>query len=252
MKFIIFVLCFASAAEAAELIYQNDFESGDLATLKCSGNCPGISKQIAFGSYAGDFVLTRDMKTNYRTEVVLGKTGQFHFKQEYWLGLNYWYEDWQIDSDREIAPLQLHVQASSWDKRCNKFKGGASHHAPFVISSKFDTVYFTTFGNNDAWEWPLQRKQWHSIVVHFKISPDPDGYIEAWNNGKYLGKIDGPNSYKSDKCDNPMREPYFKMGVYKWNWKKMTYLSDKRQLIIDNLKIARGDNGYNLVKPASK
>jgi hypothetical protein len=39
------------------------------------------------------------------------------------------------------------------------------------------------------------------------------------------------------------------MGVYKWDWKagRPATQSTRRQLFIDNLKIARGSDGYGLV-----
>jgi hypothetical protein len=70
-----------------------------------------------------------------------------------------------------------------------------------------------------------------------------------WKDGKKLFRVDGPNSPKADGCGKTVGAPYFKMGVYKWVWRagKKATNSSRRQLFIDNLKMAIGPNGYSLV-----
>ncbi len=235
--FMVLFVCFShSPLQAATMTLTNGFESGNLSGFKCSGNCPVVTTSIIrTGKYAGNFVLTPTMATNYRTEVILGNAGVFQFGKEYWVEFNYRYEDWVKDSDGEIAPFQVHAVASSEERACQI--GSAVSTAPFLMISSNDEVRFVTYGGKVLWRGPLQKKQWLNMSIHFKISSGSDGFVEAWKDGVKLGLTKGPNSPKVDKCGNPMKPPYFKKGVYKWNWKTMITQSRRRQLIIDDIKI---------------
>ena len=251
-------LCFYfvnSPLNAAALKFNNSFESGDLGALRCSGNCPKISTvQKKSGKYSADFTLTRNMKRKYRTEVVLknSNVSQFQFDKEYWMGLDYRYEDWKKDKSEEFAPFQVHVNPSSWDKSCKKRKS-AGGKAPFFMTSKNGQVSFKTFGSKTLWKGPIVEKKWLNIVVHFRLSSSSDGFIEVWKDGIKLGRVDGRNSFKKDNC-GLMKPSYLKVGVYKWGWIHGATDSSRRQLFIDNLRIAEGSKGYSLVssEPTSK
>ena len=225
---------YSSVQAATSVTVSNGFESGNLTGLTCSGNCPSVTTSpIKTGKYAGNFDLTPKMKTNYRTEAVLGSKGRFQFGKEYWIEFNYRYEDWAKDSDPEIGPFQIHTTPSSWN--CNL--GSAVGSAPFLMMSSNDEARFVTYRGKVLWRGPVQKKQWMNISVHFKISTGNDGFVEAWKDGVSLGRVNGANSPKVDICGKPMREPYFKMGVYKWNWQRVLTQSSRRQLFIDDLKI---------------
>ncbi len=251
--FVCLFFCFAnSPVNAATIALSNDFESGGLGALKCSGNCPKISTaQKKSGKYSADYTLTRNMKSKYRTEVVLknSNVSQFQFGQEYWMGLDYRYEDWKKDKSEEFAPFQVHVNPSSWDESCKKRKS-AGGKAPFFMTSKNGEVSFKTFGSKTLWKGPIVEKKWLNIVVHFRLSSGSDGFIEAWKDGVKLGRVDGSNSFKKDNCGF-MKPSYLKVGIYKWVWANGGTDSNRRQLFIDNLRIAEGSNGYSLVNSGS-
>lgn len=229
-------LSHSPAQAATSVVVSNGFESGNLNGLTCSGNCPIVTTSpVRTGKYAGNFDLTPKMNTNYRTEAVLGSKGIFEFGKEYWVEFNYRYEDWAKDSDPEIAPFQIHAKASSWDAACNI--GAAVSTAPFLMTSSNDEVRFITYGYKVLWRAPIQKKRWLNMSVHFKISSGSDGFVEVWKDGVKIGMVKGANSPKTDKCGKPMKAPYFKMGVYKWNWKRKVTQSSRRQLFIDDLKI---------------
>ncbi len=221
------------------LIFSNGFESGDLEDWRCSGNCPSVVNSPVFdGSYAGNFVLTRDLPTSYRTEVVVNEGLQFAFGQEYCITMVYRYEDWAVDSDAECGPFQIHTTPSSWDDPdCGT--GSAYSTAPFLMFAQNDLAKFITYGGNILWEGPLEKQQWLTIKVHFRISTGSDGFIEFWKDGVKLGRVEGRNNAGVDGCGEPQREPYFKMGVYKWNWKVERPATDttRRQLYIDKVKV---------------
>ncbi len=240
---------FINLSNAASLKVNNGFESGNLSGIKCSGNCPTVTTSTKVsGKYSGDFSLTQKMRTNYRTEATLGGIGLFDFGKEYWLGLDYFYKDWKKDSNAEIAPFQIHARPSAYapsGKGCHL--GSAVSNAPFLMVSSNDEVRFLTYGRKVLWRGSVQKKQWLNITVHFRMSFGGDGFVEAWKDGVKLGRVNGPNSPKLDKCGKLMRAPYFKMGIYKWDWKRKNTDSSRREIFIDNVKIAEGSNGYSLV-----
>ena len=251
--FVILFFTSISPLNAATLTYSNGFESGNLGGLRNSGNNPTVATSpTANGKYSGNFTLTRNMGTSYRTEATITDgNGSFKFGKEYWVNLDYYYADWAKDSSAEAAPLQVHTSPSSWGLGCDiKTKSGSSSAratAPFLMISKNGQVEIVTYGAKVRWTGPVEIKKWLNIVAHFKISAGSDGFVEMWKDGKKLFRTDGPNSPKSDSCGKHVGDPYFKMGVYKWDWKSKTTGSSRRQLFIDNLKIATGANGASLV-----
>ena len=254
ISIVLLFLYFSSfPVNAATLKVNNSFESGDLGIVKCSGNCPKVSsKQKKTGKYSGDFTLTRNMRTSYRSEAIL-RNGKGHFKRgkEYWLSLDYRYEDWKKDSSADFGPFQVHTTPGSWDKGCGI--GAAYSTAPFFMMTQNGEAKFVTYRGKILWKGPIQKKQWLNITVHFRISAGSDGFVEAWKDGVKIGRVTGSNFHLKDGCGLSMKDTYFKMGVYKWDWKnglKPTN-STRRQLFIDNLKIAEGSNGYSLVSSAS-
>ena len=232
------------------------FESGNLNGFICAGSCPKVtSAQKKTGKYAGNFDLTRNMSTPYRTEAVLAnRAGHFDFGKEYRVSFDYRYENWKNDKSPESAPFQIHTTPSSYDRdkngkrKCFVTKDGkpgsisARATAPIFMSSKNGQVEIVTFGGKKRWSGPVEPKKWLNLVVHFKMSTNNDGFIEVWKDGKKLFRNIGPNTPKHDTCGLALRAPVFKVGVYKWNWKAGRPATDstRRQLLIDNLKITAG------------
>lgn len=236
---------------SAEITYEQGFEEGGgfvdglYDNLKCHGshgNCPKVStEQKKDGSHSMSFDLKyEDRKNTYREEVYVRK-GEYKNGKEYWLSMDYRYEDWKKDSNSEIGPFQVHTRPSTWGEidgvRCAL--GAAVSTAPFLMVSHNGQVRFKTYGGNVLWTGAVEKKKWLNIKVHFKISTDGDGFVEAWYNGEYIGRVDGPTGPKLDKCGKPMRDPYLNLGVYKWDWKKERPATDstRRHLFIDNVKL---------------
>lgn len=229
------------------MVYSNGFERG-LEGVLCAGNCPTIDSSPTFaGAGAISFVLTRDLPINYRTEAVLGPSGVFEFGQEHWIGMAYRHEDYGLDQDTESSPLQVHTTPSSWASECSL--GSAYSTAPVFLAVQNGELRVVTYGGVPMWSGPLEAGRWHRLVLRLRPSTGRDGLVEVWKDGEHLGLVTGANSPVLDKCGKPMRPPYFKMGIYKWNWKTKTTDVARRELLIDELKIARGTDGYALVVP---
>jgi hypothetical protein len=237
-----------SAGSKSSRPIENGFNSGDLTGFKCSGNCPVIDRKTASkADYSGNFILTPDMATPYRTEVTLSNHGVFNFGQDYWFSFRYNYIDWENDSSPESAPFQIHTKPGSWGKACKL--GTAYSTAPFIMVTKDGEARFVTYGGKVLWSGPVQKNHWKKLVVHCRRSADDDGLVEAWIDGVNLGRVAGANSPKTDKCGQPMRDAYLKLGIYKWDWKRKKTDSTRRQLLIDDIKIMAGADGSALLTP---
>jgi hypothetical protein len=257
-------------SSTANLILDNGFEKGGKFEkignnyfwdgFKKSGNYPTRGQAPQRSDKAGKFYLNKagsgtTLGVKYRTEVTVdGDRGKFDFGKEYWISMDYRYENWDSDKYSEVGPLQLHTRGSDWSE-CS-LVGSAHGTAPFLMDTKGNKARFITYGGKVLWEGVIQRKQWLNVIVNFKVSAGSDGFIEVWKDGVKLGRVNGPNSPLKDPCGKPMRTPFFKMGVYKYTWNPKhegKYLTDvtERELWIDNLKIAEGANGFSLVSSAS-
>jgi len=249
---IISILLFASQAYSATVTFNDGFESGTINGFKCSGNCPiaNVSSKMT-GSYGGDFILTRSMTNPYRTEVTTSSSaGDLNVGGEYWVGLNFNHIDWQSDSSSEIAPIQIHLVPSVWGETCGESAVGI---APFYMITSGTTLKFQTYGSVQRWSGQIQLNTWRSVVIHYIPSRTASGLIEAWIDGNKIATVSGQNVDSADKCGEPYADrTYLKLGIYKWDWKsgRPATGSTRRQIYIDNVKIASGSNGYDLVYTA--
>ena len=269
--FISLLFCFISLPlNAATLTVNNGFESSKFGAVstksfgafKCSGNCPKISTtQKKSGKSSAKFALDKTMSTPYRSEIVSNGAGKtLQPGTEYWFSLDYRYENWEKDVSGEMAPFQTHAVPAVWSNKCpgettgKDGQGGKAINYPFWMHSKNGQVVFNTYQGRVLWKGAIEKKKWLNIVVHFRISYNNDGFIEAWKDGVKIGRVNGANTFKSNAC-GLMRPPYLKMGVYKADWRpknqgKRPSTSSRRELWIDNFKFAEGANGLSLVGSA--
>lgn len=70
---------------------------------------------------------------------------------------------------------------------------------------------------------PVQRGVWSMWVIHAKWSPEDDGLLQIWKDGKPMMERTGPNVYGTIGVDYT---PYFKTGIYHPEW----HLDDERKL----------------------
>lgn len=235
---------FILSTASAEILFDKNYNDNKFiqSDYGPAGNWPTVKNKSL------NFYLDRSKSTPYRTEVVLAKRkGHFDFGKEYWLSMDYQYKDWKKDKSAESAPFQIHTTPStSQAKGCFVLSPGGSHaaaaSAPIFMSSKNGQVQIKTYPGKVRWTGPIEKDEWLNIVLHFKLSWDNDGFIEMWKDGKKLFKVTGANSPKWDSCNKRPRQPVFKMGIYKWNWKagKPATDSTRRELLVDNFKVGTG------------
>lgn len=61
----------------------------------------------------------------------------------------------------------------------------------------------------------VQLGVWTSWVIHAKWSPNDDGLIQIWKDGKLLADLKGPNTYGTIGLEYT---PYMKTGIYHPTW----------------------------------
>jgi hypothetical protein len=87
----------------------------------------------------------------------------------------------------------------------------------------------------------IPKGEWIDWVVHIKFSHTNTGILEVWMNGdKVIDRQNMPNSYNDEKY------PYFKFGVYRWDWGTTT---SQRAIFFDEVRIGNGNSSYDEVKP---
>lgn len=90
----------------------------------------------------------------------------------------------------------------------------------------------------------MPRGQWSSIAYRFKRSLTNTGYVEFWLNGKKVTDTSWLNvRTATDYAALGAKDPFMHLGIY-WG---TDHRPDDYILHFENLKIAKGSNGYDLV-----
>jgi len=87
----------------------------------------------------------------------------------------------------------------------------------------------------------LEKSKWLDFVIHARWAYDATGFIEIWKDNKLLLRKSGPN------CYNDNLNPYFKIGIYKWDF-SLSPLT-KRELYVDEVRIGNANANYFDVFP---
>ena len=82
-------------------------------------------------------------------------------------------------------------------------------------------------------------------MFHIRWSYEDEGLLEVWKDGRKVVTQKGPNTY------NDLRGNYFKIGVYKWDWKNRPETSrvERRVLYHDEVRIGGPSARYEDVAP---
>lgn len=253
----------------ARLLITEDFESGKM-TLPRSGNYPTITTApVRAGKYAmKTYLHYKNSPVNYRTEIQLTDP-----KLEAKFGKNYWY-GFSIFLPNDYIPDNVWEIVAQWHGRPDgypDFAPGTEYWRNPIMAlrttggkwdvfntwdSKTNTGWIDkdetdhrVYGGSSTWDLGAYKtERWVDWVFHVKWSYQSNGILEVWKNGELVISRKGPN------CFNDRRGPYFKMGIYKgWQyWWKNDWSFDvakERTLYHDELRIAKGKDGYTVVSP---
>ena len=89
----------------------------------------------------------------------------------------------------------------------------------------------------------IPMNKWIHWVVHIKFSHTNTGILEVWMDGvKVIDRKNMPN------CFNDAKYPYFKFGVYRWEWGTAVA---QRVIYYDEVRVGNKNSSYNEVKPGN-
>lgn len=201
------------------------------------------------GKSALRFELRRnDASKGYRTEFG-EKPG---VRKEVWVGFSNFFPSSFLKDPVQEAVMQFHSQP-------DLNKGEAWRSPPvaliilndrFILDLRHDARAVTKgelkLTRIDL--GPVEKDVWNDWVFHAKWAWDNTGVLEVWKNNKLVvSRKNMPN------CYNDQTDPYFKIGLYKWEWGwKSTPKVQKRVYFVDELTIASGSAGYDRVYPGRK
>ncbi|MFW5440533.1 MAG: heparin lyase I family protein, partial [Methylophilaceae bacterium] len=247
----------------AKVIYTEDFETNTGAitkshpSLHLSGNAPVVVKAEKGitprgGSHMMKSYLHRyNSNTTYRTEATIHRyqnfSGLFEKDKDYWLGVSIFIPaDWSMDyrgtkngkpvEDRLGGGIVLQFHDRSY--KSSTYRSGL----PFVVSHSKDgfRIWNRTDGCRKRPEClantnikntikrfsevaPMKRGQWNDFVMQVKWSPNADGLLKLWVNGKLELDSKGPNYHNEHPASV---YPYFKMGLYQSSFGKSAWSKD--------------------------
>lgn len=90
---------------------------------------------------------------------------------------------------------------------------------------------------------PLLSRRWTRWTVHVVPSPDATGVADVWLDGTQVAHQLGPNVERTDACGHPVVEWNLSLGGTKEDTN-----TSVQEVLFDNVKIAHGSNGYDVVQ----
>lgn len=277
----------------ADYLWKQDFEGAkpgllrqpeDFAALGLTRSSAGPSTEfevvgaphpVRAGTSAFRIKLNRVDNASYRAEVTL-KGAQFQHGREYWMGFSEYLHDWAEDAVSEIV-AQCHIASHPGGADPDNHHGNGPNAFTLIaakgalqarVAKLPDRAYVpdknsATHSTILAWEENrLTGNQWVDWVMHFKVSPEGDGFVRIWRNGKLVSEekslINGQTKWAlcgepiadGSASGQPSQRFYFpKLGIYKSDWRNRPSAVASREVYIDEIRIWAGA-GENLAKVA--
>ncbi|WBQ08344.1 heparin lyase I family protein [Kribbella sp. CA-293567] len=160
-----------------------------------------------------------------------------------------WY-GFSINLAADYAPDRSRDIVSQWHDCDNVDQGCDGGSPPLALMTERGNWKIDFLGNIlDLGAY--QPTQWTDWVFHVKWSTGNDGVLEIWKNGQRMVP-----AYKGRTFTKGPRSPYFKFGIYKWDWNKNKNTNNppsdtrKRVLYYDALRLGNENATYADVDPA--
>ncbi|MCA9362893.1 polysaccharide lyase, partial [Candidatus Kaiserbacteria bacterium] len=238
----------------AKLLFLGDFETGGIQAAdkyhdgwgQQLNNNPSkvTTEQVRAGKYAWKTDFNR-ISSYYgsnkpRSELMKTKPNMMSLDTEYWIGLSvYIPKDWKADSVHEIL-WQMH---------------GADGASPPLDFRTFDDKMYLVHryesnGKNNTdtiWQSSIERGKWIDFIINVKWSGKEDGFLNIWKNENKIYSLKGDVGFGL----NGSGHTFLKIGDYKWRWFTSPTSVTRRVLYHDEIRIAEGSGGYDLVNPGS-
>jgi len=115
-----------------------------------------------------------------------------------------------VPSDFPIVDRRLVV--GQWKQDCGNC---AADHSPAIANRYRSGVFSITIdhagGRQTLFEERADmRGRWHQLVYHIRLTPGPEGVLQAWLDGRQVVDYRGPLGFEDDRDS-----VYFKLGLYR-------------------------------------
>ncbi|BFU45236.1 polysaccharide lyase [Krasilnikovia sp. MM14-A1004] len=200
----------------------------------CEKSLKIVTQPARDGGYAAQFTLDRgdpDVSSSTRSE--LSQPDQQPVAQERWYGFSINLpDDWVPDRSSEIV--------SQWHQQSNN---GSPPLALLTNSGHWKIDFRGEFIDLGSY----QTERWTDWVFHVSWRTDASGVLEVWRDGTQVVARTGRTH------DDGANSPYFKFGIYKWDWDGRPKPSDTshRSMYYDALRIGDQHSGYAAVAPGA-
>jgi hypothetical protein len=255
------------------LIYKNSFDSAWSIPTEPKSNINGLTNESSrFGAVTLDHAIARSGSNSVKFEYLKNDAALYSVsnpdaylyqraelarpsetESEMWYGFsNFFPGSYTFDSIAELV--------FQWHDFPDRNLGETWRSPPLALITQNDKFLFkvrhsaldvntnSTSNQVDFDLGVIPKNEWIDWVVHIKFSYAQDGILEIWKNGFKVVNYDGPN------CYNDYQLPYFKIGLYKWDWTETPSTKEAspntgRIIYYDALKIGNKNTTYEEVAP---
>lgn len=207
------------------VIFQDSFQSGQFGKWRFSENdnyqiaqedperirivdAPGLEA----GRKAVRFCVKR-APNSFRSEISLPHEQGF---LERWYGQRiYIPKDWALDPNRAVdIVMQWHAIPGNWQATYPNLEISIGNDKWFVRQSHGSPQTKPT-RTQAILDDPVRPGTWVAWAIHAKWSPNDDGLIQIWKDGKVVMERKGCNVYSTIGVEYT---PYLKTGIYRPEW----------------------------------
>ena len=264
-------LLWTSTGYAANLVWTGDFETGDLSQYKDKSSDQStrriVTSPVRRGRYSTELIIPDfSSSSTLRAELVTKLSnggGNFKFRwdgPEYWIGFSFLFKEWAAQAH---TFYQIHAPNEPSGDDCdyagnafsiwvdNKISSGAENRLSVrVIENGGVSAGKGAASNNTVvHSYPFPMNEWQDYVVNFKLSTNGQGFWKIWKNGDLIYSKSGlTNVNHRDSCGNSIPNDKRQhngahVGIYS------SGIAFYRRIFYDEVRIAEGSDGYDLVSP---
>jgi hypothetical protein len=167
-------------------------------------------------------------------------------------------EEWVFDPGKaNDIVMQWHAVPGNWKATYPNLEISIGNDRWFVRQS-YGSAQTKPTRTNTKLDEPVKRGVWISWVIHAKWSPNDDGLLQIWKDGKVVFERKGANVYGTIGEDYT---PYLKTGIYHPEWhvdnehKRTAFEQEKpvatRKIVyVTDIKVGSARAGFEDVAPA--
>jgi hypothetical protein len=126
-------------------------------------------------------------------------------------GTDVWY-GFSLYLPPDFPVVDRRLVLGQWKQGCGDC---TADHSPGIANRYRNGVFSITIQDADQRVVLFEEKsdirgRWNHLVYHLKLVPRPDGFLQAWLNGRQVVDYRGPVGYPDD-----LDQVYFKIGLYR-------------------------------------